>query len=397
MIKLFDGLHVFKRPNTRFYWCGFYRKRVYIRTSTRCDDLAKAHDFANRWYIERQHAINKGEVAPTSHAKSFAVAAEKALDAYQRSVERSDRSQSYLTSLTNILRNRVIPVLGKHALDSINQVVWNGYVEQLRARKKSLKAKSIHQHKNAIGIVLKQAFLRGEILTLPKFHEDQASLKDDTPRTWFNPAEYRVIIKALRENIKIHKKQKTRWQEDAEELRDYALFVANTGLRIGEARSVRLCDIEITEDYDARTKKLEPCLLIRNLKGKRGTGSCKSYFGADVPFKRCLERHKLTAENYQLSSAPLFKAYHRDMFRETLERVNLRFTKDQPPKRRDLMSFRHTYICFRLLEGVPVHAIAANCRTSVAMIENHYARWLEVSMSKTINMTAPKAVYNVTE
>jgi hypothetical protein len=59
------------------------------------------------------------------------------------------------------------------------------------------------------------------------------------------------------------------------------------------------------------------------------------------------------------------------------------------------MSLRHTYICFRLLQGVPVYDIAANCRTSVEMIQNHYARWLSPAQSKTINRN--QAVYDVTE
>jgi integrase len=396
MFKLQDGkLHVYKRTESRFYWCKFYHKRVPFRTSTQTEDLEKAKDFARQWYFERQLEIKTGKVAPTTNVKSFAVAAEKALEAYKRDVERGTRSQSYYKGLEKLIRNRVVPTLGKHALASINQGTWNSFKEHLMTKKRPVKAKTIHQYKIAIRIVLKQAQVRGELPAVPQFLEDQATLKDDTPRTWFNADEYKVIIKAVRDNIKLHKN--TRWREDAEELRDYVLFVANSGLRIGEARHVRLCDVEITEDYDGRTKQLEPCLLIKNLKGKRGTGSCKSYFGAVRPFERCLERHVLTTKNYQQSAAPLFKAYHRNMFREVLERVGLRFTKDQPPKRRDLMSFRHTYICFRLLEGVPVHAIAANCRTSVAMIENHYARWLDVSMSKTINMTAPKAVYNVTD
>ena len=64
------------------------------------------------------------------------------------------------------------------------------------------------------------------------------------------------------------------------------------------------------------------------------------------------------------------------MFNAVLERIGLKFTADRPPLRRDLMSLRHTYICFRLMDRVGIWDIAANCRTSVAMIEAHYARWL---------------------
>lgn len=396
VLKLQDGkLHIYTRPNTKFYWCKFYHKRVPFRTSTRTNDLKKATDFAQQWYWGRQHEISTGKVAPTSNAKSFAVAAEKALDAYRRDVARGTRSQSYLTSLTNMLRNRVVPELGKYALASIGQVVWNKYQEQLMARKKPLKPRSIHQHKNAIHVVLKQAQMRGEILTMPKFLDVHASMKDDTPRTWFEADEYKKLYKALRANIESHRN--TRWHEAAKELRDYVLIVTNSGLRPGEACNVRLCDVEIRKDRDDSGVEQPEHLLIKNIKGKRGEGECKSYFGAVRPFLRCVERHGLTRSNYQESMEPVFKAYHRDMFREILERTNLRFTIHRPPRRRDLMSLRHTYICYRLQNNVPVFDIAVNCRTSVEMIQNHYARWLEPSRSKSINMTAAKAVYNVTE
>ncbi len=79
------------------------------------------------------------------------------------------------------------------------------------------------------------------------------------------------------------------------------------------------------------------------------------------------------------------------MFNKVLEQCGLKTTTDVPPRRRDLMSLRNTYICNRLLERANVYDIAKNCRTSVVMIENHYARWLSPIMSN-INMVPPSVV-----
>ena len=46
---------------------------------------------------------------------------------------------------------------------------------------------------------------------------------------------------------------------------------------------------------------------------------------------------------------------------------------DREGNRRTLYSLRHSYISFRLLEGADIYQIAKNCRTSVEMIEKHYA------------------------
>lgn len=49
----------------------------------------------------------------------------------------------------------------------------------------------------------------------------------------------------------------------------------------------------------------------------------------------------------------------------------------EAPKARTAYSLRHSYICFRLLEGADIYRIAKNCRTSVEMIEKHYAAHLK--------------------
>ena len=150
--------------------------------------------------------------------------------------------------------------------------------------------------------------------------------------------------------------------------------MVNSGMRIGEAKNLRFCDIDVETDKDRMGRK-RPMLVIRSIKGKRGTGACKTYFGAVRPFERIIERRGLK-DVWKTSDHKVFEHHHRDMFNAVLERIGLKFTADRPPLRRDLMSLRHTYICFRLMDRVGIWDIAANCRTSVAMIEAHYARWL---------------------
>jgi hypothetical protein len=50
----------------------------------------------------------------------------------------------------------------------------------------------------------------------------------------------------------------------------------------------------------------------------------------------------------------------------------------------------------RLLNGVGVYEIANNCRTSVSMIENHYARWLS-NVQSDVNKTKLKKFGNEEE
>jgi hypothetical protein len=58
---------------------------------------------------------------------------------------------------------------------------------------------------------------------------------------------------------------------------------------------------------------------------------------------------------------------------------------------RTAYSLWHTYICLRLMEGADIYQIAKNCRTSVEMIEKHYASHIKTSLDAVaINLMRPK-------
>ena len=85
------------------------------------------------------------------------------------------------------------------------------------------------------------------------------------------------------------------------------------------------------------------------------------------------------------STEKLFLVHHRVMFNNILEKTNLKETKTNPPTKRDFVSLRSTYICFRLLNGAPIYEVANNCRTSVQMIQQHYAKYLGGQLLRNIN------------
>jgi len=57
---------------------------------------------------------------------------------------------------------------------------------------------------------------------------------DATARTWFEPEQHDAMYTATRPEIA--KLKGIRWHQSAMELNDYVLFMANSGLRIGEAK-----------------------------------------------------------------------------------------------------------------------------------------------------------------
>src|SRR6202012_2373419 len=85
----------------------------------------------------------------------------------------------------------------------------------------------------------------------------------------------------------------------------------------------------------------------------------------------------------------VFPGNHIKMFNKLLADNDLKVDRDK--RRRTAYSLRHTYICFRLMEGAHPLQVANNCRTSVEMLEKHYAVHLKTHIDPSlINVTKAK-------
>ena len=378
-ITRFDGrLHIFQRPLTPFVWCGFHHKGRYIRKSTKETSFSAATAVAESWYTLQQAAILSGDAS--IGGRSFSTAAKSAIKSLEGRVNRKERSETYAKGIKLLLQTNLIPYFGTTSVDSINIVAWEKYKSHCYKKNPNLSRATLHQHKSALRTVLNESFRQGWIKTLPVLKDVYDTDKIKTPRQWFEPKEYQTLLAAIRSHKKTLKG--TRWEKDADELYDYVVFVANSGLRTGEAKNVRFCDVSLHgETTDGQERQY---LLIRNIKGKRGTGDCRTMDGAVAAFeRRCAARE---ISDPAKSDAPLFLAYHRDMFNAVLEKKGLKLSRERPARKRDLTVLRHTYISFRLLHGASIYEVATNCRTSPQMISEHYAKWISPRMMTGLNV-----------
>jgi integrase len=77
------------------------------------------------------------------------------------------------------------------------------------------------------------------------------------------------------------------------------------------------------------------------------------------------------------------------LFNALLRELDLKTDREGQP--RTFYSLRHTYICFRLMEGADIYQIAKNCRTSVEMIENFCASHIKNTLDAwAINVRKPR-------
>ena len=67
----------------------------------------------------------------------------------------------------------------------------------------------------------------------------------------------------------------------------------------------------------------------------------------------------------------MFPGNHVKLLNKILGKAGIKLDRDGKPH--TFYSLRHFYICERLSEGADVYQLAKNCRTSVEMIQKHYA------------------------
>jgi integrase len=357
-------VHVYKRPGSQKWHCSATIGGEEKRATTGEESLALAKEVAEDWYLTLRGKFRGGELRT---GKKFREVAELFLKEYPV-ITAGHRSQAYLASQERRIRNYLTPFFGPLTMGEITSAKIQEYrIERAmspRTGKPRARA-TIHQEIVALRHVLKTARRNNWIETLPDLSPPYKMAGKIGHRAWFSPEEYRRFYEATRRRAK--EPLNNRWRWECEQFHDWVLFMANTGLRPDEAAQLQYRDVSIIKDDATR----ETILLIE-VRGKRGVGYCKSTSQAVRPFERLRER------NVPQPSDLVFPQRQHELLNTILGELGLKFDRDG--NRRTAYSLRHTYICFRLMEGADIYQIAKNCRTSVEVIEKHYAVHLKTAL-----------------
>ena len=407
---LFDGrLQIYRRTDHGPWQAAARVGGQRFRQTTGEMALDRAKDVAEEWYLDLRGKLRTGRLEPLApKEKTFAEAAE----AYLREVRvlaASVRSPSYVKNLEMRMKAHVLPFFKDKPLSAINKGLVQRYrvkrAEETIART-TVKGKdgapdtpgkpparsTMLQEIVIIRQVLKHAEGLGWIPFVPNLSTPYMTQGKRGRRAWFSHDEYKRLYEATRRRIAEGKRRG--WKSRYEDLHDFVLIMANTGLRPDEAWGLEFRDVTIEDDYATKDT-----ILVIDVRGKTGVGYCKSMPNAVYPFTELRKRRmrKLKEEGRSaedivrvLPTMKVFPKFNRDLFNKILEEENLKFDRDG--QRRTAYSLRHTYISMRLMEGANIHQIANNCRTSVQMIEQFYAAHIKDRIdASAIKVMRPKA------
>lgn len=360
--KLMDGkVQLYMRNGSPHWQCSCSIAGKQRRTTTKEESLARAKDVACDWYLGLMGKYRSGDL---KEGVTFRKAAEQFLAEYEV-ITQGERSPSYVKSHGMNLRVHLLPFLG----DKVVSEVTPGLVQEYRVHRMTSRLdkegnpkrparSTLHHEIITLRHVLKTANRHGWLEFIPDLSAPYKTSGKVKHRAWFSPEEYKKLYTATGERAENPKKE--RWRSECEDLHDYVLFMANSGLRPDEARRIEVRDVEVVTDGPKKER-----ILHIAVRGKRGVGYCKTMNGAVLPFQRMVKRHKLEATDL------VFPKVQRELLNAILVEQGLKHDREGNP--RSSYSLRHTYISMRLMEGADIYQIAKNCRTSVEMIEKFYA------------------------
>jgi integrase len=390
-------LHVYKRENSSHWQCSTYLNGKNRRVSTGEDSLEHAKQFAEDWYLELRGKSRAGLLKPKE--KTFGEVADVFLAEYETITE-GQRSPRWVEGHRIRLRLHLKPFFGNLPVSEVNaskaqEYRLNRVTTTTEQNGKPPARSTLHDEFVTLRLVLKTAVRHNWLSHLPDLSRPYLTQGKIVHRPWFSPAEYKQLYETTRTYARDSRGK--RWQWDAEQVHDFVLFMANTGLRPDEAKNLQHRDVAIVDDEDLGERILEI-----EVRGKRGVGFCKSTPNAVRPYERLLARPKPTRavneEGLTVKGKPMlpqptdkvFPSNHIKLFNGVLRRASLKLDRDN--NRRTAYSLRHTYICMRLMEGANVWQVAKNCRTSVEMIEKFYAAHLKNAIdAAAINVLRPKS------
>jgi integrase len=403
---MFNGrVQVYRRGESWTWQCATRLGGKRFRKSTGTGNLEQAKDIAEEWYLGLRGKLRNGEIVPDE--RTFADVAEAYLRE-ARVLTAGVRSAKYIEFMELRMNCHVLPYFGSTPLSQINRGMVQAY--RVKRAEETIKRTTVKGKEGAPDIqgkpparstmlqeitcirqVLKYAEGRAWIPYVPNLSTPYMTQTKKGRRAWFSPEEYEKLYTATRDRIANGKRRG--WKPQYEDLHDFVLIMANTGLRPDEAWKLEFRDVRIEQDY--ATKET---ILVIDVRGKTGTGYCKSMPNAVYPFQRLRARRleqlsKGRAEDtdlaVMLTKTKVFPAFNRDLFNEILRETDLKF--DRNGLRRTAYSLRHTYISMRLMEGANIYQIANNCRTSVQMIEEHYASHIKDRLdAASINVMRPE-------
>lgn len=410
---------LFQRKGTRNWSIRFTVKGKQIRKSLETDDRAEAERRAYEIWAEANYRAKAGL---TVEAMPFSTLAEDFIALVAEQSQRGERSPYHVNDWPPVIRRYLVGYFGDRPVDQIGEADIERYLEWRRQYWISGPGKDvpyIHYERNGIGLkrrpsrdVPSISRQRGELVVVRGLFEQAAKWgyvralkiptikvrkRVDNRRPSFEPQEYQKLIETSLNRLvdpimltdtpnTIKAKDGREWRRlklDEHTRRDrialhcYIQIAALTGMRPTETRNLNWGDV--LGYREARKKPTGERDFRLRVRGKGKSGTLIPQLAALPWFDMLWQIFEREVGREPKDDDPVFAdakgnriQSFKKGFNELLKACDLEY--DHRGVRRTPYSLRHFHVSQQLAHGVPIHDLARNTRTSIAMIDKHYAQ-----------------------
>jgi integrase len=359
-----EGLYL--KDKDGVYHCYFRIEGIAFRRSTKTGDLGAAKLKALQWHRDVQRKADAGEEV---ECVSFARLKRTYIDHI--------KGQGKLDYHFRTIEKHLLPFFSK--FDDVSKIKKKDILEYLKFRKGQGETiptpQTINRENTVLRQLLRHAVDRGWLKTAPIIDSESERLTRRR-RRHFTIEEYRTLYRTARRRIKELKNNPLtkRQREQRILLLDFILLLANTGLRVDEAKTLIWRNV----DWDAKT------LLLEHAGKTKSSRRVIMRDGAYQAVRRIQKRRmsylsdnkgtfNINGKVVALPNGTPIVSFKKG-FNELLAACGFKY--ENIAEKHALTSLRHTYATFRLTtrsgNRASVRALAKQMGTSEKMIEKHY-------------------------
>jgi integrase len=347
----------------------------YVHASTKTTNEHAAYKFADDLYTK---SLVKAASGHDLNSRRISNVIDDFVKAHS-----ATKAQKLSVKLRNQFLGRCKEFFGTDRLGELSTAKISQLFDWLseNARGKQLSPNTTKRYATDLKQFLNWCQDRGYLDAVPKFPRIKT---EANRRPHFDRKDWNKLTRKLRDFIQVKDKNVAR---DRKMLREYVLILANTGIRIGEARYLKWSDLR---EIPSPKGSNQPPEIALNVKGKTGQRTVVSS-GSHIKdyFKRILEMRTEELGKKPDNDSYIFcgkdgKAIisFKKSFATLLKFVGIE--KDENEQRHTIYSLRHTYATFRLREGVHQFILAKNMGTSTAMLEKHYGHTSSIASTEEL-------------
>lgn len=335
----------------------------FVVRSAKTKDEYEARRFAEDLYYQLEGKARRGEPIKTPTFRQVFNDWARA-----QNIDLHVRSKQYVNGNVRRVELWLLRYFSDTPIDVVNENRLGDYAEWRQSQMTKPAVHTLKNERTALNQMLKFAKRKGYIRDLPgfKIKSMKTNARPDLPE-----AEWQTLVASF--DGYLARSRGRRRRRARFYLRQYVLLLAQSGIRVGEARRLKWRDLSETKTL---TGDMRVVLTVRGKTGEREVvcnGGVEQLFEELMVFRRSELDAELSRDEYVFchgDGKPVLS--FKKGFDRALEEAGVLFSSDG--KRRVPYSLRHTYATMRISEGVSVFQLAANMGTSVEMIDSFYGK-----------------------